>query len=131
MLVVSTADDVQADRLRGDLERAGGELGLDAISLSEVTRVQPAGEQGPSHTVSVQGADHPGIVHAVTSALAASEINVTDLETRLLGDATEPLYAMTMAVNLPPGMTIEAVESLLGPVRDAQGVELTIRRLGQ
>jgi glycine cleavage system transcriptional repressor len=129
MLVFSTADDVETERLRGGLQGAAAELGLDAVSMSEVTAAAPIAESTSSHSVSVHGADHPGIVHAVTSALAASEINITDLETRVVGGGDEPLYAMTMEIAIPHGMPVEAVESLLRPVRDEQGIELSIRPL--
>ena len=84
-----------------------------------------------SHILSVYGADHPGIVHAVTSALAAREVNITDLTTRLVGGDGEPLYAMMLEVALPAGLPLEELERSLADVREREGVELTIRALEQ
>lgn len=132
MLIVSTADDVDVAGLEGELERTREQLGLDAITLSEVSEVEPETQTPPSHVVSVYGVDHPGIVHAVTSALASKDVNIVDLTTRLVGgEDGEPLYAMMMEVALPAGVSAEAVEDSLRAVRDEQGVDLTIRALEQ
>ncbi len=52
----------------------------------------------PSHVITVYGADHPGIVHAVSAALAERGVNITGLETRLAGAADSPLYVMIIEV---------------------------------
>jgi glycine cleavage system transcriptional repressor len=132
MLIVSTPDDVDVDGLASDLGRTREQLGLDALASSEVSDVETAEETAPSHVVSVYGADHPGIVHAVTSALAERSVNITDLTTRLVGgQAGEPIYAMMMEVALPAGLSAEAVEQSLRAVGKAQGVDLTVRPLEQ
>lgn len=137
MLVVSGSDAVDAAALRGDLEATARELGMEAISLSEVTDV--AGESAqPSHILTVYGADHPGIVHAVAEALAGCGVNITDLNTRLVpddphgaanGDGGEDLYAMMLEVVLPEGLSAGQLESLLEATRREQGVEISIREL--
>jgi glycine cleavage system transcriptional repressor len=132
MLIVSTADGVAVDRLRADLEGAGDQLGLDAVALSEVSDVDPESGPAPTHVVSVYGVDHPGIVHAVTSALAENGVNIIDLTTRLVGDEEGvPLYAMMMEVALPAELSAETVEQSLRVVRAKQGVDLTISPLEQ
>lgn len=132
MLIVSTADGVDIAGLEADLERTREQLGLDAVALSEVSDVEPETEEVPSHVVSVYGVDHPGIVHAVTFALAGQGVNIVDLTTRLVGgEDGEPLYAMMMEVALPAGLSAEAFEQSLHAVREQQGVDLTIRPLEQ
>ena len=51
--------------------------------------------------ITVYGADHPGIVHAVSAALAERGVNITGLETRLAGAADSPLYVMIIEVAHP------------------------------
>jgi glycine cleavage system transcriptional repressor len=132
MLIVATPDGVEVERLHSDLEQARTALGLDALTLSEVTEVEPAAESPPSHIVSVYGVDHPGIVHAVSSTLARQQVNITDLTTRLVGgDEGEPLYAMMIEIALPRGTSVESIEESLRDVGQRQGVELTIRPLAQ
>lgn len=137
MLIVGTPDDLDEAALRSGLQDAARELGLDAVSVDSVD--EPALEfvAEPSHMVTVYGIDHPGIVHAIATALAAAEVNITDLNTRLVsddaatgnGDGAEDLYAMMLEVVLPPGLSAGALETLLEATRREQGVEVTIREL--
>jgi glycine cleavage system transcriptional repressor len=136
MLIVSAPDHVDPADLRADLEGAGRELAMDAVSLEQVEEAAHEAAPEPSHIVTVYGVDHPGIVHAVAAALAGAEVNITDLNTRLVsddpadnGDRAEDLYAMMLEVALPPGLSASALETLLEATRREQGVEVTIREL--
>src|SRR4051812_10152519 len=136
MLIVSGPDELDVDGLRTSLEAAARELGLDAVSVDEVDAPAATAAAEPSHIVTVYGVDHPGIVHAVAAALAGAEVNITDLNTRLVsddpaenGDGAEDLYAMMLEVSLPPGLSAGALRTLLEATRRDQGVEVTIREL--
>ena len=126
-LVLALPDGAEPDALRSSLETAAGELGLEALSLSEVAEV--GGPQAePSHIVTVYGSDHPGIVHAVASVLAARSWDITDLNTRLVGEAGEQLYALMLEVAVPP-QEAGALEDALDTVAGEQGVEVSVREL--
>ena len=92
-----------------------------------------AASSEPSHIVTVYGTDHPGIVNSVAEALAAADVNITDLNTRLVGDddagAGDDLYAMMVEVALPPGLSAGALETLLQAIKRDQGVEVSVREL--
>lgn len=121
VLLVST--DSPAEALETALTEATADLGL-TVSVREVG---PGAEQGaPTHVLSVYGADRPGIVHGVAQALAAHQVNVTDLTTRVLGD-DRPVYAMGLEVSLPPGMSGDELETA---IRQAvESVEVSVRAL--
>ena len=104
-----------------ELAAAGTRLELEAVGFSPLAEVDPAAEPEPSHVVTVYGVDHPGIVHAVTSALAQRGVDITDLTTRVL---SEGIYALMMEVSVPPGTEIE-----LEAVAQEQGVDVTVRPL--
>jgi glycine cleavage system transcriptional repressor len=132
MLIVSTLEGLDEAKLGADLEAAAASLGLEAISLSEVADVDPASEPEASHIVTVYGVDHPGIVHAVAAAMAEREVDITDLNTRLVGDGEgEPLYALMMEVALPASVSAADLEDGLAAVGREQGVEVTLRELEQ
>ena len=101
MLVV----DAPAAVSPGELEAT---LAVPASELDLVLTVRPAGEppagapEADSWTVSVYGADHPGIVHGVTSLLAERAVNIVDLSTRVIGSPETPVYTMVLEVTLPP-----------------------------
>jgi glycine cleavage system transcriptional repressor len=140
MMIVSGGDGVDLGALRDDLGATGRELNLEAISVDEVADAEHA-MSVPTHIVTVYGVDHPGIVHAVSAALAQMEVNITDLNTRLVvdeegapganGDGGEDLYAMMLEVVLPEGLTVRGLDSMLEATRRDQGVEITIRALEQ
>ena len=100
MLVVDAPAGVGAGELEATLAGPAAELDL-------VVTVRPAGEEpgepdDASWTVSVYGADHPGIVHGVAALLAARSVNIVDLSTRVVGTADRPVYTMVLQVTLPP-----------------------------
>ena len=133
-LVVALPNGADAERLRADLEAAARDLGLEAIALAQVAEADPAAASSePSHIVTVYGIDHPGIVNSVAEALAAADVNITDLNTRLVGDddagAGDDLYAMMVEVALPPGLSAGALETLLQAIKRDQGVEVSVREL--
>ena len=126
-LVLALPDGADSDALRSSLEAAAGELGLESLSLNPVTEVE--GRQAePSHIVTVYGSDHPGIVHSVASALAARSWDITDLNTRLVGDGGESLYALMLEVAVPADEAGD-LESALDAVAGEQGVEVSVREL--
>jgi glycine cleavage system transcriptional repressor len=118
MLVVDAPPGVAAS----DLEAA---LDAPARALDLVVTVRPAAEEardpagdgtgggtgddtgddtdGRQWTVSVYGADHPGIVHGVAALLAGLGVNIVDLSTRVVGGDTAPVYTMVLRVTLAPG----------------------------
>ena len=56
------------DDLEARLERVRSELELEAIAVNRVDDLGGAAAR-PSHVITVYGADHPGIVHAVSAPL--------------------------------------------------------------
>ena len=76
----------------------------------------------PNAVVAVHGADHPGILAAVTRVLADSEVNVCDLQTRLV----ERLYVMVIGAAVPEGLPLAQLDARLQVVAAEQGVRLTL-----
>ena len=127
MLIVDAPDGTDLDPVHEELTRTRERLGLDALVAEPARRRRRRRPPPtPSHIVTVYGVDHPGIVHAVSARLAARAVNVTDLETRLVGDG---LYAMVLEVALPLELDPEALAAMLAEVGAEQGVEVTVRPL--
>jgi len=118
MLVATVPEGLRERRFADDLERAARGLGLDAIHAEYVGEAATAAPA--THVVTVYGADHPGIVAAVTEALAASGASVTDLQTRLASD----LYVMTLEVSGGDG-----ADEALRAVAAAQDLEVSVRAI--
>lgn len=127
-LILGVPHEADQDRLRQNLQAVAGELELEGLSLGRVEEVE--GEQPePSHIVTVYGSDHPGIVCATAEALARHGYNITDLNTRLVGDAEgDPLYALMLEVAIPPGHAHELRSAMTDVGRD-ENVEVSVREL--
>ncbi len=124
MLLVSLPAETDSDSVAARLEAVRGELGLDAVSVAAVSPGATA--DAASHVLTVYGADHPGIVHGVSSVLAGLGVNITDLETKLTGSAAAPVYVMVMEVALAGASPDEVTAALAGE----SGVEVSLRELG-
>lgn len=125
-LVVALPDGADADTLGSALEEVRDRLQLESLSLSPVAELEAGPSSSPTHIVSVYGVDHPGIVHAVSSALAERGWNITDLATRLVNpDGPDPLYTMILEVAVPGGAATDEIDLALRPVAESQGVEVS------
>jgi glycine cleavage system transcriptional repressor len=100
VLIVDAPAGVGASDLEGDLARATGALHL-LVSVREVEGGGGSSVGEAGWTVVVYGADHPGIVHGVSSLLASLDVNIVDLTTRVTDDG---IYSMVMEVALPAGL---------------------------
>jgi glycine cleavage system transcriptional repressor len=130
MIVLITSPETDLEGLRADLDRSREKLELEALSLSEIDDALARIDE-PSHVITIYGADHPGIVNAVAAALAERGVNITDLDTHLVGEVTEPAYMMILEVSLPDGLTGQGLESYLHQIALEQKLELSVRSLDQ
>jgi glycine cleavage system transcriptional repressor len=128
MLIVSTPGEADVDALKRDLEEARGRLGLGALTLEEVADEHGLTRPEASHVVTVYGADHPGIVHSVASAIADMGVNVIDVATHLVEDEGQTsIYAMMMEVELPEDVSADRLEATLREVADREQLDLSVR----
>ena len=122
VLAVAVPDGVGREEVQAALRPVALELGLglwvgDAEPRTEAPPL-------PRAVVSVYGADHPGIVHAMATALAGAGANIVDLSSRLVGDP--PIYVLGIEVELPAGADAVSLRRALAPVAAQSGVELAI-----
>ena len=95
LLVVKAPDATSSsdprDGTRGDGEAVRSRDRRQASFDDRITgRREGDGEESESLTISVHGADRPGIVKAVAGALADKGGNVVDLSTQLIGRPNGP-----------------------------------------
>ena len=129
MLLVTGPDALDAEALDEELRATGEELGMEALTLREVADAHGAAA-APTWVVSVHGADHPGILAAVTRALADANVNVHDLHTRVVGeDGGRPLYVMFMEVSTPPELAEDELRALLRAAAESQRVDVALQPL--
>lgn len=105
-------------------ERLGMTLSVRHLSISEERRTETPGE---ICQITVYGADQPGIVYRVTSLLAARQVNIMDLQTKLAGSDEEPVYIMLLEASLPDELSPEEMEQLLSGLKEELQVEIGVR----
>lgn len=126
MLIVSAPAEVERDELARRLERVRDELELEGLAVSAIEELSAA--TAPTHVLTVYGADHPGIVHAISSTLAERGVNITDLRTRRTGEEAAPLYVMVIEIAVPGDP--RPLEEALREVGAEAAVEVSLRELG-
>lgn len=106
---------------------------LEDADLTVALRVlKPGGEirtqiEGDLCMISVYGSDKPGIVYRVAKVLGERKVNITDLNTKLVGSAERPVYVMVIEAALPEGVAEEDIDNWLAPIRDELQVDITVR----
>lgn len=80
----------------------------------------------PRHLILVYGSDKPGIVARVTALLAERNVNITNLRTHVIQRA-EPLYVMTIEVELPRFIDQAELAKPLQAVARELGVQVEIK----
>lgn len=110
-------------------------LPLEESNLSVFIRtLKPGGEQRPELEgelcmISVYGSDKPGIVYQVAKELGDRKINITDLNTKLIGEEKRPVYVMMIEALLPEGIEIEEVEDWMADLKQKLQVDISVRSL--
>jgi glycine cleavage system transcriptional repressor len=108
---------------------------LEDADLTVALRVLKPGGEIRSHItgdlcmISVYGSDKPGIVYRVTNTLGEKKVNITDLNTKLVGTEDRPVYVMVIEAALPEGVEEEDVDNWLAPIREELQVDITVRTI--
>ncbi len=79
--------------------------------------------------ISVYGSDKPGIVYRVTRELAERQVNVTDLNTKLVGSSQRPVYVMMIEAVLPEGVSTEEIAAVVGALKEELQVDISVRTI--
>lgn len=123
MLVVACSDDLSAEGAREALRPACEEMGL-TFSVLEID--DRATVPRPTHMLTVYGGDKPGILYRTCALLADAGVNITDLNSRLVG-GTQPVYAVILELEIPAKIDASDVEARVRSVAAEIGVDVTLR----
>jgi len=81
------------------------------------------------HMITAFGKDRTGIVYEVSRALAGMRVNITDLDSRILGKGAKTTYAMLLEVDVPDKVTLTKLKTLLAGVSRKLKIEIQIKPL--
>jgi glycine cleavage system transcriptional repressor len=79
--------------------------------------------------VTAFGKDRTGIVYEVSRALAGMRINITDLDSRILGKGAKTTYAMLLEVDVPNKVALVKLKTTLARIAKKLRIEIQARPL--
>ncbi|MGZ9265129.1 MAG: glycine cleavage system protein R [Candidatus Deferrimicrobiaceae bacterium] len=105
------------------------EMGLQVTvySLKAEEVVHEKSFAGHPHIISVYGADRPGIVFTVARELAQRRVNITDLNTQVVGSKERPVYVMVMEVDIPESVDMKELNGVFDRVKKELSVSISVR----
>jgi glycine cleavage system regulatory protein len=123
-IVLVSVPNERYDALVTDL----AELGSQGLHLVIERTDEPAQRESLRVTLELLGADRPGIVAEVSSALAAHDVSIDELSTdvRDAPMAGGTLFEATAVLSAPPAVSIEELRSMLESLADELMVEVTL-----
>ena len=113
------------------IEQAFSELGEGGLSVF-VRALKPGGELRPELPgelcmISVYGSDKPGIVYQITKVLSDNNINIIDLNTKLVGTVERPVYVMMCETALPDNMDDDDLKAMMNELKQRLEVDISVR----
>lgn len=115
----------KAEELPFDLAGNNDLKGIN-LTVREAVKTQPPEANGDEWRLDVQGADHPGVLHALADVLCKHGINIQNLATCFeqapLGGAL--LFRMHGCMRVPISVDVKQVSEELTQTSSALGVDL-------
>ncbi len=83
------------------------------------------------YEISVWGADHEGIVHAVAEYLTEMHVQLEDVETEVTNapNTGTPLFSMVAEVAAPPTLSLHQLRDKMDDLSDELGVDISVKLL--
>ncbi|MDX8391886.1 MAG: ACT domain-containing protein [Mariprofundaceae bacterium] len=130
MLMVSLGESSKLGELKAAMAHLEQQTGLHVQSLVLAENEFAQRPPEPDCVVTVSGSDKPGIVHAVTDALATLGVSVVDLSTRSQqGEDGDSSYMMALEVNT--GGALATARERLQQVAGELGVDIILHELDE
>jgi len=126
LVIVSIPEEMSNEKLKEHLKKLESKGLYVNIRKYEVKGVNKKVAL-KNYIISVIGADKPGIVHQVSQQLADRKINITDVETKKIGEGTKTVYAMIIEAVLSESININEIEKELMEISKQLSVDITIK----
>ena len=127
MLIVRLPENCSLGELKAALAELEQRTGLTVQSQAISEEEASSEPLEPDHVITVHGADHVGIVHAVTEALAGLNISIVDVSTQTRATEEGDVYMMVLEANA--GDQGSAMQPALAAVAERIGVDIDIHEL--
>jgi ACT domain-containing protein len=79
--------------------------------------------------ISVIGKDRTGIVYETSRILAGANLNITDLNSKILGKGKRALFVMVLEVDIPRQFNLKRLDSAWQKLRKRLKVDVRVKPL--
>ena len=112
----------------GALEAALDRLALEDINIT-VRREVGSARKGRRSELELTGIDHPGIIHEISSALAAHDISIDELHTQVFAASMsgERHFAARAVIIIPEQLDIDVLREELEQIASDLMVEIALK----
>lgn len=107
--------------------RSGMGLNVTIHALKDEEVVHEKQFTGHPHIISVYGSDRPGIVYTVAKELADRKVNITDMNTQVVGSKERPVYVMVLEADIPDEVDMKDLLAEFERIKKEIGVSITVR----
>lgn len=121
--IVSSGKDYSEEDVKSMFKSSGF-----ALSVYKIVSERQSAE-GDHYSISVYGADKPGIVYAITNVLSKHNINIQELQTKETGKKESQVYIMMFEVVIPPALSEEVWTVELKNIAKGIGTDVTCRKI--
>lgn len=123
IFIVSSEKDHSEEDVRLMFKSSGFALSVYKI-VSEMKSLE-----GDHYSISVYGADKPGIVYAITNVLSKHNINIHELQTKETGKKESLVYIMMLEAVIPPELSEDVWTAELKNIAKSIGTDVTCHRI--
>lgn len=131
LIALLPSSDIESE-LKKEFEFLKKRLGLyhfwKTLPVKKLLMVKhPAGAK--TYVISIIGKDKTGIVYETSHVLAKFRLNITDLNSKLTGGSSRPLFTMILEVDIPNRFNIKRLSWALKRLSRRMRVDVQIRPL--
>lgn len=132
LLIAKRPPELTTDALASQLQALADRTGLQ-ITVKELSpqESEPLPRVGRPYAIHVYGKDRTGIVHQISSLLAARGVNITDVNTRVLTGSGTPVYVMLLEIDLPPTVEESELRTALEAAARSLGVDFSLQAVDE
>ncbi|MGH9553525.1 MAG: glycine cleavage system protein R [Terriglobales bacterium] len=127
-IILISVPEEQIDQLKSGLASLKS-LNIVA-STKETQKLHPDRFKGYiAYELKIDGADHEGIVHTVSSYLHDRSANIQSMESEIVHapETGTPLFCMKAIVLVPPSLSLNELRKSLTALGDKESVEIEVR----
>lgn len=126
ILVVSPPQSLEVSALAEKLAPLEASHGLFINCKSFDAPTAPESDL-PRYVLTVYGPEKPGLVAGITGVLTEHGVNITDVQTRVASAGA--VYIMIFEIEMPPGLSSEALHEALTPAAATIGVQISLNAI--